>query len=365
VAIGLALAMIVALIVPAAAAPSQGAGQDDWDAIVAAARAEGTLSITVPRGLEYVRTMVTEPFERQYGIHVDYYLGGPPDVVAQVRERGDNVAPWDVFVGGNDTLMFNLKALGALQPIEPALLRPDVRDLSNWDGGRYPFADRDGYVFAFLREGGEYFYVNTARADPATITSYRDLLKPEWKGQIVATGDPREGGSVRTIFAFLYTHPDLGPDFVRELLTNQDVRFSESDADDEEIVTHGDFGICLCDHAQGVAMRENGIPVQLLDPHGVREGISVTSSFANVTLAKRAAHPNAAKVYLNWLLSHDAGQLFTDMSDIPSTRADVDKSSVDPRNVPDPSWVIGNNEDAMSRALEMVRFITPLMPARP
>src|SRR5437763_5673903 len=87
-AISLALLLVLSLIVPVAAAPSRGAGADDWDAIVAAARAEGTLSITVPRGLEYVRTMGTEPFERQYGIHVEYFLGGPPESLGRGREGG-------------------------------------------------------------------------------------------------------------------------------------------------------------------------------------------------------------------------------------------------------------------------------------
>ena len=40
----------------------------------------------------------------------------------------------------------------------------------------------------------------------------------------------------------------------------------------------------------------------------MKEGAGFTSSVGNLSIAKRAPHPNAAKVFINWLLSRE-GQI--------------------------------------------------------
>ena len=99
----------------------------------------------------------------------------------------------------------------------------------------------------------------------------------------------------------------------------------------------------------------------MLDPHRVAEGIDVTSSFANVALVDHAAHPNAAIVFLNWLLSPETGALIQERMGIPSTRADVAKDNVAPGTVPEPGWLVANREDNLPRAAQMVEFLRTFM----
>jgi iron(III) transport system substrate-binding protein len=54
----------------------------------------------------------------------------------------------------------------------------------------------------------------------------------------------------------------------------------------------------------------------------------------NVALYNRAPHPNAARVFINWLLSREGQQLYARILDQPSRRLDVDsptETKPDPR----------------------------------
>jgi hypothetical protein len=151
-----------------------------WDTIVPAARAEGVVTISGPRGLDELQSLVTDGFQSAYGIRVDYNRLGPDEMVRNVpEERTRGEYQWDVFIGGNDTLMFNMKRLGVLAPIQPALILPEVRDPNNWEGNALPLFDHDGIGLSFGREAGQYFFVNTNQVSPTEITTYRDLLTPK------------------------------------------------------------------------------------------------------------------------------------------------------------------------------------------
>ncbi len=333
-----------------------------WDLTVRAARAEGVLWLSGPRGLDELQTLVTEGFQAAYGIRVDYSRVGPDEIVRSVpEERARGEYRWDIFMGGNDTLMFNMKRLGVLAPIRPALILPEVRDPNNWEGNVLPFFERDEVGLAYGREAGQYFFVNTTMVDPNSITTYHDLLDPRWKGQILLTGDPREGGHARSVFTFFYEHPNLGPDFVREMLTEQEIHITRSDTETDEAIGRGDFMMCVCNRAQGARLAAERLPYQVLDPHRIAEGIDVTSSFANVALVDRAPHPNAAIVFLNWLLSQETSAQIQTRMGIPSTRADVDRSNVLPGTVPEPGWLVANHEDNLPRAAQMVAYIRTFM----
>ena len=359
------LATLVMLASMVAGSSADAAGPDPtgatWDSIVRAARAEGVLVLSGPRGLDELQTLITEGFERAYGIRVDYSRLGPDEMVRTVpQERAAGEYRWDVFLGGNDTLMFNMKRLGVLVPIEPALIRPEVRDANNWEGNALPFFESDHVGLAYGREAAQYFFVNTTLTDPNEIATYRAFLEPKWKGQILLTGDPREGGHARSAFTFFFEHPNLGREFVRQMLTEQ-VRITRSDQETDEALVRGDYLMCICNRAQGARLAAERLPYQVLNPHRIAEGIDVTSSFANVALVDRAPHPNAAIVFLNWLLSRETGVLIQERMGIPSTRADITRDNVPPGTVPEPGWLVANHEENLPRAAQMVEFIRTLM----
>jgi ABC-type Fe3+ transport system substrate-binding protein len=54
--------------------------------------------------------------------------------------------------------------------------------------------------------------------------------------------------------------------------------------------------------------KRQGLPVDVLDPHILREGTALEAGGTMISLANRAPHPNAAKVLINWFLSRE-GQM--------------------------------------------------------
>jgi ABC-type Fe3+ transport system substrate-binding protein len=70
---------------------------------------------------------------------------------------------------------------------------------------------------------------------------------------------------------------------------------------------HGKFPICFfCVSSQVGRAKKQGLPIQTFGP--MKEGAALQSQSGSVGFMKDAPHPNAAKVFLNWLLSRE-GQL--------------------------------------------------------
>ncbi len=333
----------------------------EWNKTLALARQEGRLRLSGPKGLEKFKQGLTESFETKFGITVEYVQLSPEQVLQRVREeRAAGRYLWDIFIGGQDTLLFNLKSLGVLAPIESAFILPEVKDPKNWQGGKLPFFDRDRLGLFFLYGAGQYFYVNTELARPEEITSYWDLLNPRWKGKILVTRDPRIPGHGRLVFLFFYVHKELGPDFVRKL-AQDDLQIPKDDEQAEHWLTQGKYAICFCNNAEATKLANERLPVKLLDPRLVKEGIDVTSSFANVGFADRAPHPNAAKVYINWLLSQEAGTMLSKVTRLASPRVDVTKEFVKPSAVPQLGWPMLKREEMQEEATEMAKLLEELL----
>ena len=57
------------------------------------------------------------------------------------------------------------------------------------------------------------------------------------------------------------------------------------------------------------------------EPNHFKEGVNLSSAFGSLALMNRAPHPNAAKVFINWLLSRDGQALFQKNRQHPGRRA--------------------------------------------
>jgi len=73
--------------------------------------------------------------------------------------------------------------------------------------------------------------------------------------------------------------------------------------------------------------REQGLPVDNIR-RPLREGAWASTSYGGVGLVKHAPHPNAAMVYINWLLSRAAQTAMQDIVQVNSARVDVPKDKL-------------------------------------
>jgi ABC-type Fe3+ transport system substrate-binding protein len=106
------------------------------------------------------------------------------------------------------------------------------------------------------------------------------------------------------------------------------------------------LGILLSPPEIGNAAAQ-GLPVGLISGEQFREGALITPGGAAVNLADRAPHPNAARVYINWLLSREGQLAWQQGAQEPSLRIDVPKEGLDPQIVPKPGvkYIDGGAEE--------------------
>ena len=277
----------------------------EWDKTVAAAEKEGVVSIYIFDAGPLTEEAVYA-FERAY----------PKIKVSQLRGRGNDLGPRlvaerragkyiaDLFAGGKGTAYATLYVGKILDPIKPILLLPDVLDETKWWRGAHKYVDPENkYVFAYIgNAGGVEINYNAKLVNPREFGSYWDLVQPKWKGKIVAT-DPRMRGMDNPVL-FFYYHAKLGPDFIRKLYGEMEVSIARDYRQPVDWLAAGKFSLCIpCVSNEMDKAMEQGLPVsQVLN---LKEGGTLSSSGGTLSLLQNAPHPNAAKVFVNWLLSRE------------------------------------------------------------
>ena len=294
--------------------------QEEWDRTVKAAKKEGKVSMFGPTGTAR-RDALVRPFEKKYGIPVEF-LGGrvttfPPRIAAERRARHYN---WDLIVAG--ALEALILPMNVLDPLEPAMILPEVKDVKNWRGGEFEFLDPGRTIMVMTPYTRGMLFVNSNLVKETEFTSYKDLLKPKWKGKIVID-DPLKPGPGAASFAFFYRHPDLGPNFIRQLV-KQDMLVLKNYGQEVDLVGSGKkpIGIGLSESI-AEARQKKGIPVTIIDPRKIKQGSDISPAVGTVGMFNRARHPNAAKVYINWLLSKEGQTHFVRATGYISSRLDA------------------------------------------
>jgi iron(III) transport system substrate-binding protein len=333
---GLRLVLIIVAFLPLWGV-SEGQVRSDWkpewEKTLAAAKKEGQVSVYIYR----------------YGRLVDAFEKDYPDIkVVAVTGRGNQLSTRlmaerraekyiaDIFSSGANSIFNTVHHAGkALDPIKPALILPEVTDQSKWWGGEHRYADPEGkYIFAYLANpSSSQLYFNSKLVNLKEFKSYSDLLHPKWKGKIVSL-DPSDTGLGATM-QFLYYHPDLGPEFIKKFFGGMEITFSKNFPQMTDWMANGKFAICMgCKDADKA--KNQGLPVDSFDTSHWKEGGSFSTGGGALGLVNRAPHPNAAKVFINWLLSRKgqiALQKLGDVDDPPnSRRIDISKDDVPEAN---------------------------------
>jgi ABC-type Fe3+ transport system substrate-binding protein len=306
-----------------------GAGAD-WQKLLTAGQKEGTVAVA---GRGEMAQPMTEAFKRDTGITLDFLGGeGREQFTRLAREMRAGQVTIDIIFDGQSLIPFVND--GYIKAIKPQLLLPGVNDLKNWQNGKIKWVDKEQeYMF----EGSEYVFgwilIDTDVIKPGELTSWKDLLKPEYKGKI-ASFDPRVGGPGQANASYV---ADLfGIDFVKHLYTDQNVVLSNSSRQLVDWVAHGNYPIALATLAAEIeSFRAAGVSnlkaIYMKDgPGAVLGGSSVVSE------PKLAPHPNATGVFLNWYASQAGQKLFSTVWKTPSRRTDVKVDGIPDYVVPQP-----------------------------
>ncbi len=277
---------------------------DSMDDLVAAATAEGMLTtIALPHDWCGYGAVI-EGFKARYpGIEVNELNpdAGSADEVEAIRANMNNTGPQapDVIDVG---LAFgpSSQAEGLIQPYK----------VSTWDSIPDSAKDADGYWY------GDYYGVMSFAVNTDLVTniptSFADLLKPEYVGQVALAGDPRASNQaiLAVMAAGMSTGAAAGADAANAGLEY----FAALNAAGNFVPVIGKAGtlaqgttpiVIKWDYnalADADALAGNP-PVEVVVPtDGVLAGVYVQA------ISAYAPHPNAAKLWMEYLYS-DEGQL--------------------------------------------------------
>ena len=270
---------------------------DGMDDLIAAAQAEGELTVYGSCEEEYLAA-ACQHFQEVFGIKVNYQRLSTGEVQAKIEEEKGNPSA-DVWFGGT-TDPYNVVAKEGL--LEPYAAQNASHLLSDM------YKDPDGNWYGIYK-GILGFMVNTdelARMNLEAPADWQDLLKPEYKGLIWLSNYNTAGTAKLVINTMIqkYGH-DEGIQYLVDLDKNIEV-YTKSGSGPSKNVGTGECVIGIGFLHDGITqIVDNGYDnVQLVIPStGTSFEVGATAIF------KGAAHPNAAKLWIEYALSPECVNL--------------------------------------------------------
>jgi iron(III) transport system substrate-binding protein len=315
-------------------APAQtGAAASGWDQLVAAAQKEGKVVVSGPPAPD-ASTRLPAAFKQRFNIDMEYLAGNSSQLAARIEaERAAGQYTIDVSLGGPDTVYGTFLPNKWLDPLKPVLMLPDVLDPKVWPTGAPWFRDPAGetslQLFNTVAPVG---YINTALVSPDEVKTTDDLLNPKWLGKI-ASYDPGVNGGGLVFGSVIYV--TKGADYARQLYKGQKVAYTRDYGQIADWVAHGSFPIALGATPPFIAPYRGAAPLQQLVLSDVKT--IVAGGFGLVSVWNQAPHPNAAKVFANWIASKEGIATYAPIDGQAPVRTDLDASAwLEPGLIPRP-----------------------------
>ena len=321
------------------------------DALVAAAKAEGTVTtIALPHNwCNYGE--VIEGFKAKYGLQVNELdpNAGSGDEIEAIKANKESKGPQapDVIDVG---LSFgpSSKAEGLITPYK----------VSTWDTIPADAKDADGSWY------GDYYGVLALQVNSDGVSNvpqdWADLLKEEYKGQVALAGDPRTSNqAILSVYAASLAHggsldnAQPGLDFWAQI--NSQGNFVPVIADTGTFA-RGETPIIIQWDYLALGDRDSlagNPPVEVVIPKTARlAGIYVQA------ISAYAPHPAAARLWMEWLYSDEGQLLWMKGYCHPIREADLRARGVIPADlsakIPDVSGAVFPSLDQQNTAKKLI-----------
>ncbi len=262
------------------------------------AEATGKLVLYTSQPNEDAQRTVDAFMAANPGVTVDWVRDGTPKIMAKFRAELEAGAPQaDVLLIADSVTMEGLKAEGLL------MAHPEA-DISAYEPG---IMDAGKFWFATKLITTGIVYNTAAPVKPA---SYADLLAPEVTAAFMMPSPLASGAA--TIHMVAVTGTDLGWGFY-ETLAKQGAVADGANGGVLKAVAGGEklYGFLV----DFLAIREaaKGAPIQFVFP---TEGVSAVSE--PVAILSNTTNPDAAKAFVDFLISEPGQQLAADMGYLPA-----------------------------------------------
>lgn len=269
-----------------------GAWAQSSDDLVAAAQAEGKV-VLYTGSAEPLIVALGDAFREEYGIQLEYQRLNSSAVASRYTaeaEAGKTIA--DVIVAGDPLLLEAFHDRGWVADLDPAV----VPGLADW-----PAAFKNDFS-AVTSINPQTMGTNTQLVE-AVPTSWKDMLKPEFKGHLI-TVDLRSVGLV-AFGAYDMLLREYGEDFLAELGKQEFQLGSGGPASVQQVAAGAAKIFFPCSTTQAYSMINQGAPMAAVIP----EGEPVTGVVSPFAVSKNAPNPNAARLFGGFMLSEKGQQI--------------------------------------------------------
>lgn len=297
-------------------AQAAGAADPNWDKIVDAAKKESVVVAASSSLGGGAAVSVMKALKEKTGVSLELFTGrmAVAQEKIQTEQKSRSYVTDAMDSGGMNVLL--LKKAGYLD----SLTKDPLPVFSEKDKFKAPLSEDPEAEVVNILEVRTYVCVNTdlvkAGDEPK---SYRDLLDPKWKDKIFLTNPLYTTAPEEQMLAFTKAKTGLDEDYFVKLYKNSLVGGTGGGDEAMDKLVRGEVAIAGFFPGQTcIKPMLAGAPVRPLD---LKEGI--LSKPMRWGLVKNAPHPNATKVFLNWLLSKDGQAFVTKETGMESVRNDV------------------------------------------
>ena len=198
------LLILSVIYAPVAAAQSDAGWQKKWEEVRAKAKAEGKVVVLGPPG-DQIRDAITKSFAKAFpDISIEFSGARGGELATRIKaERDAGIYSADILINGTSTANAYFKPMNALDPVEPALILPEVIDPKNWRDNRLEFSDRSTRLdLVITTQTNVPLIYDPKQVKSEEVDELYELLDPKWKGKI-AVQDPIPTGTGNGIFRWL------------------------------------------------------------------------------------------------------------------------------------------------------------------
>ncbi len=259
--------------------------------LVKAAKEEGKLIVYGSCEEEYLNAVCSN-FKSLYGIDVQVQRLSTGEVAAKIEEENGHPSA-DVWFGGTTDPYNVTSSKGLLEQYEP-------KNASHLISDKFKSTNKDWYGIYKGILGILYDKEELKRLKLDVPQDYKDLIDPKYKGLIWSSNYNTAGTAKLIINTVIqkYGH-DQGIQYLVDLDKNI-AQYTKSGSGPSKAIGTGECTI-------GIGMLHDGI-YQIVDQEHENVGLQIPSSGASyevgaTAIFKGAAHPNAAKLWVEYALS--------------------------------------------------------------
>ncbi|HEU4341218.1 MAG TPA: extracellular solute-binding protein [Candidatus Binatia bacterium] len=300
-------------------AQNAAARSGEWDKIVEAARKEGKVVASIPPSAE-LRKGMELAFTRRFGIGVEFVPARGGAIIRRMADEARaGVQYFDIHIGGTESVITGLLPENVLEPVEPFFVLPEVKDPKQWWGGHIWVDNAKRFVYAFVAYQTVSLWSNPNEYKPAEFRTFDDLLNSKLQGKI-GISDPRTPGSGSSMWSHMVYVK--GEEYVKRLVAQKlfitrDLRLLAENLAKGKIAVTSGIG-----YSEFLPFIKANLPLTPLPVP--KEGLYATGGYGHLTILKNQPHPNATRVFVNWLLGPDGQEIFSRSMGVGTRRLDVD-----------------------------------------